>query len=105
MTRKLLLTIALGATLAIVAAGSATSLQVQVGDIKVDVPTTGILPACADLSDNDGDGLYDLGDPGCSGALDSDEYNAPSGGSGGDTGGGGAGGGSGSGISGGSVDV
>jgi hypothetical protein len=97
MRRKLLVTIALGATLAIVAAGSATSLTVQLGQINVDVPTQGVLPACADLSDNDGDGLYDLGDPGCSGPLDADEYNASGGGSdsgGGDNGGsGGSGGG------------
>jgi Transglycosylase SLT domain len=93
MTRKLLLTIALGAALAIVGAGTATSLTVGVGDLQVDVPTQGVLPACSDLADDDGDGLVDLADPGCSGLLDTDEYNAPtSGGSGGDTGGGGGGG-------------
>src|SRR5829696_9343156 len=90
MTRKLLVTIALGVALAIVAAGTATS-QVSVGDLQVTVPstsvpstsvpstsvpsTTGVLPQCSDLSDNDGDGLVDTGDPGCSGALDSSEYN------------------------------
>jgi hypothetical protein len=106
MTRKLLVTIALGAALAIVAAGTATSLQVQVGDIKVDVPTQGILAQCADLTDNDGDGLYDMGDPGCTGLGDGDEYNAPtSGGSGGSSGGGTDSGGAGSGASGGTVDT
>ncbi len=32
-------------------------------------------PACMDGSDNDGDGLIDLSDPGCTTALDDDEYN------------------------------
>ena len=106
MTRKLLVTIALGAALAIVAAGTATSLTVGVGDLQVDVPTQGVLPACSDLADDDGDGLVDLADPGCSGLLDTDEYNAPSsGGSGGDSGGGGGGSGdSGSGAGGGTVN-
>jgi Transglycosylase SLT domain len=88
MTRKLLVTIALGAAFAIVATGTATS-QIKVGELQVDVPTQTqtqeVLPQCADLSDNDGDGLVDGGDPGCSGALDTSEYNEPtsSGGSGG----------------------
>jgi hypothetical protein len=77
MTRKLLVTIALGATLAIVAAGTATSVTVDTGNLQVDTGTTTVLPECADLSDNDGDGLVDLSDPGCSGATDSSEYNAP----------------------------
>src|SRR5918994_7545247 len=89
MTRKLLVTIALGAALAIAASGTATSIQTGAGDIKVDTGQTGIsgqtgvtgqtgvAPQCADLSDNDGDGLVDLGDPGCSGAVDSSEYNEP----------------------------
>jgi hypothetical protein len=80
MTRKLLATIALGAALAIVAAGTAVSGTVGVGNVTVTVPTTGALPQCANLSDDDGDGLTDLGDPGCSGPLDSSEYNAPTGG-------------------------
>lgn len=36
--------------------------------------------ACADGLDNDGDGLFDMSDPGCSSPDDNDEYNAPSGG-------------------------
>jgi beta-glucanase (GH16 family) len=32
---------------------------------------------CADGQDNDGDGLVDLADPGCSGPTDDDEANAP----------------------------
>src|SRR4051812_21949412 len=87
MRKKLLVIIALGGALAIIAAGSASSLQVGAGDLTVTVPGTGttggnVLPACSDLSDNDGDGLVDLGDPGCSSPADGDEYNAPTGGSG-----------------------
>src|SRR5215218_1629048 len=119
MTKKLLVIIALGAVLAIAAAGTATSITIGTGDIQVDTGNTGVLPACADLSDNDGDGLVDLGDPGCSSAVDGDEYNAPtpsgsdSGGSG-STGGGSSGGttttttttgSSGGGASGGSIKV
>ncbi len=84
MRRKLLVTIALGASLAIIAAGSATS---QIGGVEVDAPTQTVLPACSNLSDDDGDGLVDLADPGCSGALDTDEYNAPTGGGSGGSGG------------------
>src|SRR3954449_2650835 len=85
MTRKLLVIIALGAALAIVGAGTATSLTV--GGVQVNSPTDGVLPACSNLSDDDGDGLVDLADPGCSSALDTSEYNAPTsgGGSGGGT--------------------
>jgi hypothetical protein len=94
MKKKLLFIIALGSTLAVIAAGTATS--VTVGGIQVDAPTDGALPACANLNDDDGDGLVDLGDPGCSGPTDTSEYNAPtgggdaSGGSGGSSGGGGS---------------
>ena len=82
MTRKLLLIIALGVSLAIIAAGTATSITV--GNTQVTSPTDGALPACSNLNDDDGDGLVDLGDPGCTSPLDTSEYNAPtSGGSGG----------------------
>jgi hypothetical protein len=99
MTKKLLLIIALGATLAIVAAGTAISGTVSVGNVQVNVPGTGVLPQCSNLSDDDGDGLTDLSDPGCSGPLDTSEYNAPtttpgSGGSGGSSGSGSSGSGS-----------
>src|SRR5262245_37089404 len=92
MTKKLLLIIALGAALAIAAAGTAASVDVGNG-IQVQTPASGNLPQCSDLSDNDGDGLVDLQDPGCSGPLDNSEYNAPpapSGGSGGGNGGAGS---------------
>jgi hypothetical protein len=42
-------------------------------------PYAGGKPACQDEVDNDGDGLTDLADPGCSGALDNDETDAPAG--------------------------
>src|SRR5436190_6724821 len=108
MRKKLLVIIALGGTLAIVAAGSASSLSVGAGDLTVTVPGTDggggsggsgggtALPQCSDLADNDGDGLVDLADPGCSGPLDNDETNTASGGGGGGGGGtttGGSGGG------------
>ncbi|MGH2923086.1 MAG: lytic transglycosylase domain-containing protein, partial [Solirubrobacterales bacterium] len=92
MTKKLLFTIALGAALAVVAASTAASVTVDLGKTQITVPTGGLLPQCADLTDNDGDGTTDLHDPGCSGPLDTSEYNVPAGG--GDTGGGTGGGGS-----------
>ncbi len=94
MTRKLLVTIALGATFAIIAAGTAISGTISVGHIQVNKPdgqtttdqttTTQIPTQCADLSDNDGDGLVDLSDPDCSGPLDTSE--SGSSGSGGSSG-------------------
>jgi hypothetical protein len=95
MTKKLLLTIALGTALAVLATGTATSLDLGSG-VKVQVPTGGALPACADLSDNDGDGAIDLADGDCSGPLDTTEEGvAAGGGSGGNGNGGGGGGGAG----------
>src|SRR4051812_9515645 len=97
MRKKLLVIIALGGALAITAAGSASSVSVGTDGLTVTAPETGGSPLaqCADLSDNDGDGLVDLADPGCSGPTDDDEYNAPTGGSGGSDGSGGSGGGGG----------
>jgi hypothetical protein len=108
MTKKLLVIIALGGALAIAAAGSASSLSVGSGDLTVTVPGTDgggsgggeVLPVCSNLSDDDGDGLVDLADPGCSSPVDGDEYNAPTGGSGG-----GGSGGSGSGSGGGTTST
>ncbi len=86
MRRKLLLTIALGTAIAVVAAGTAASLTVNLGNgVKVQVPNGGAVPACADLEDNDQDGKTDLADPDCSGPLDTDEAPAPKGGGSGDT--------------------
>src|SRR4051812_3324375 len=90
MRKKLLVIIALGVTLAIVAAGTASSVSVGAGDLTSTVPgdgTTTVLPQCADLTDNDGDGRTDLRDAGCSSPLDDNESDDPpsTGGSGGGT--------------------
>jgi murein DD-endopeptidase MepM/ murein hydrolase activator NlpD len=78
MKKRLLLTIALGSTVAVIAAGAAGSATIDLGGgVKVQVPTGGVLPACADLQDNDGDGKTDLADVGCDGPLDRDEFNPP----------------------------
>ena len=104
MTRKVLLTIALGTALAVIAAGTAASVTVDLGNgVKVQVPTGGALPQCADLNDNDGDGARDLADPDCSGPLDTSEF-TPAGGGTGDSGGSGSGGSTGGGGSGGGGD-
>jgi hypothetical protein len=108
MRRNLLLAVAL-AVLGVVVATSAASART---DDLAGAPTSGapvnedsaLLPACSNMRDDDSDGLVDLADPGCSGPLDDDEYNAPppggggGGGGGGGTGGGGGGGGTGGGT-------
>ncbi len=76
MTKKLLIIIALGSTLAVIAAGTATSTGEDPA-VTVETPPADPPPECADLTDNDGDGLVDLGDPGCSSAVDTSEYDAP----------------------------
>ena len=76
MTKRLLLTIALGTALAILAAGTAASVDLGQG-VQVQVPSGGALPECADLTDNDGDGKVDLVDPGCNGPLDTTELDDP----------------------------
>jgi murein DD-endopeptidase MepM/ murein hydrolase activator NlpD len=117
MKGKLLTTVALAILGLAVGAGAASS-QTEGGGlvasgssgVAVDLPggdnlpPVESLPACSNLKDDDGDGTIDLADPGCSGPLDGDEYNAPppppppdggggggTGGGGGDTGGGGTG--------------
>jgi Transglycosylase SLT domain len=97
MRKKLLVIIALGGALAIIAAGSASSVSVGTDGLTVTAPGTGGAPLaqCADLADNDGDGLVDLADPGCTDPTDNDEYNAPTGGSDGSGGSGGSSGGGG----------
>ncbi|MCE3266492.1 MAG: peptidoglycan DD-metalloendopeptidase family protein [Solirubrobacterales bacterium] len=78
MTKRLLLTIALGAALAVITAGVATSATVDLGgELKGEAPAGGALPACADLTDNDADGSIDQADVGCESPLDEDEYNPP----------------------------
>ncbi len=91
MRNRLLLVIALatlGATVgaSVVNAASGDGV-IGVGESGVsinlpggtDLPDVGggVLPACSNLADDDGDGAVDLGDPGCSGPTDGDEYNAP----------------------------
>ncbi|MDP9188952.1 MAG: lytic murein transglycosylase [Actinomycetota bacterium] len=78
MTKKLLLTVALSAALAILAAGTATSVGLdQSTALRVEVPAAGALPECADLEDNDGDTKIDLLDPECDDPLDTSEDNLP----------------------------
>src|SRR3954463_12223570 len=100
MGRKLLLILALGVLGAIVAAGAGVASGGLLDSSKTGVsvnlpggqnlPPVNALPACSNGKDDDGDGLVDLADPGCSSPIDSDEYNAPtgttSGGGGGSTG-------------------
>src|SRR5262249_28881544 len=76
MTRKLLVTVALGAALAIMAAGTAISGTVG-GTDQITVPGTGAVPQCSNLIDDDGDGLIDMNDPGCSSPLDNSESDTP----------------------------
>jgi hypothetical protein len=45
----------------------------SVGPLDVAVRVTALVQACADGADNDGDGLIDAMDPGCSGPDDADE--------------------------------
>jgi hypothetical protein len=78
MRKKLLVIIALGAALAISAAGTASSVSLGTTD-STSTGVTTTLPECADLTDNDGDGLVDLRDPGCSSSLDNDESDDPTG--------------------------
>jgi hypothetical protein len=94
MTRKLILTIALGTALAVIAAGTASSLATDVGDgIQAQIPSADPLPQCSDLKDNDKDGKIDLADPQCAGPLDNNESSNKPGGGKGDSQGGGQGGG------------
>ena len=83
MKRTLTLAIALGVTLAVVVAGSASSLTINLGNgLTVNVPSGGILPQCADGIDNNGNGLVDMADPGCTSPLDPTESTPGTGGTG-----------------------
>src|SRR3954471_12154387 len=83
MGRKLLLIVALGVLGAIVAASSGIASGGLLDSSKTGVsvnlpggqnlPPVNALPACSNGTDDDGDGLVDMADPGCSGPLDSDE--------------------------------
>src|SRR3954454_24460300 len=116
MRRKLLLALALAVlgttvTAAVVNAQSGTQTESRQTtqqsssgvDLNLpgggqDLPPVSSQPACSNLKDDDGDGLTDLADPGCSGLLDDSELDTapppppPGGGdTGGDTGTGGTG--------------
>jgi transglycosylase-like protein with SLT domain len=112
MRRKLLLTLALAVLGTAITAGVVNAQPGQTSTTGGDPPggqnqpPVSSYPACSDLKDNDGDGLTDSSDPGCSGSMDPDESDtAPpppppdpgpgGGGTGGGTGGGGGGGGGG----------
>src|SRR5215212_4169918 len=93
MGRKLLLILALGVLGAVIAAGAGVAsgglLDTSQTGVSVNLPggqnlpPVDSLPACSNTQDDDGDGLVDMTDPGCSGPLDNDEYNAPTGTTGG----------------------
>jgi murein DD-endopeptidase MepM/ murein hydrolase activator NlpD len=93
MGRKLLLTLALGVLGAVVVTGTGIAsgglLDSSKSGVSVNLPggqnlpPVNALPACSNGKDDDGDGLVDLADPGCSGALDNDESNPPTGSTGG----------------------
>src|SRR5262245_49215298 len=93
MTRKLLVTIALGAVLAIVAAGTASSLSV--GGATVSTPTSQVSPSCQELVNPIGL-TQALESPGCGGTGGSTTTTGGGGGSGGSTTTTGGGGGTGS---------
>ena len=103
MGRKLLLAVALAVLGAVVGAGVGSTSSAQVvgstsSSAGQAAPSAGSQPACSNLQDDDGDGLVDQADPGCSGPSDGDESDPappppPPGGGGGGSGGGGGGGG------------
>ena len=76
MRNRLVISLALGVLVAVLAAGVSAGKGVSVdlpGGSSVD--TDQVLPACSNLRDDDGDGLVDLGDSGCSSPVDGDESN------------------------------
>ena len=86
MRNRLVIALALGVLTAVLAAGAVGAQVDGPGGVTVDVPgaageaagtVTETLPACSNTTDDDGDGLADLADPGCSGPTDGDEYDAP----------------------------
>jgi len=79
MRNRLVISIVLGALLALGAAGAVGAQQ---SDVSVDLPggssvdPGSAVPACSNLGDDDGDGAVDMADPGCSSPLDGDEGGA-----------------------------
>ena len=91
MKNRLLLIVSLSvlaaASVGAVSAQSADLLGDGSGDVSIDIPggsglpdVTGALPICANTKDDDGDGLVDLADPGCSGPTDASEEDPAGGG-------------------------
>src|SRR5436190_23488626 len=99
MGRKVLLTLALAVLGTALVAGVASAsggsaLQTSSSGVGINLQggqnlqPLGSLPECSNLKDDDGDGLTDLADPGCSGPLDNNDSNpARTTGTGGATGG------------------
>ena len=84
MRERLLLIVALAVLAATSVAGVASAGPSIVGqreaDVNIDLPGGAELPEvprCANVVDDDRDGLTDLDDPGCASATDNSEYNAP----------------------------
>jgi murein DD-endopeptidase MepM/ murein hydrolase activator NlpD len=86
MRRKFLLAIALAGLGVALTAGTVNAsgplLGVGEDGVSVNLPEgtdleLDALPQCANLADDDGDGLKDLADPGCNGPVDSSETNPP----------------------------
>src|SRR5688572_16256132 len=76
----LILSLAVLATAFAAVSASADLLGEGQGDVNVDLPggadlpdVTGSLPVCSNTQDDDGDGIADLADPGCSGPTDGSE--------------------------------
>jgi Transglycosylase SLT domain/Peptidase family M23 len=78
MKRTLLLISALAVLAVGVASGVAFAQLGGIGGGGVNLPEVELnVTACSNGADDDGDGLVDSGDPGCSSPIDSDEYNPP----------------------------
>jgi len=82
MRSKLLLIISLavlGACIAAGTAGAGSIVGVGESGVQIDIPDGGnldqvqVLPQCSNNSDDDGDGIVDMGDPDCTGPLDATE--------------------------------
>ena len=88
MRQRLLLIVALAVMAAATVAATVSAAPSVVGTgqdgVSINLPDGAELPAaaCANLADDDGDGLTDLDDPGCAGPLDNDESNPAPGGDG-----------------------
>lgn len=79
MRNRLVISLALGVLVAVLAVGTVAA---QNGDVSVDLPTgtttdAAALPACSNGLDDDGDGIVDIADPGCDNPQDVDEVDVP----------------------------